>query len=119
MKYVICVLLLLCGQSYAQNRPWSEDEKRLFYVHSALVVADWSQTRQIAKNPLDYREYNPILGKHPSVEKVDLLFAASLVGSYYLFDSMDENRQKYLITASIVRGVVVGHNLNLGLRIGF
>lgn len=111
--------MLLHGQSYAQNRPWTEDEKRLFYVHSALVLADWSQTRQIAKNPTQYVEYNPFLGKQPSVEKVDLFMAATLVGSYYLFDSMDENRQKYLLFASIGRGVIVGHNLNIGLRIGF
>ena len=113
------MVLLLCGSAGAENRPWTEDEKRLFYLHSALVVADWSQTRQIAKNPLEYKEYNPLIGNHPHVDKVDLWFIGSLIGSYYWFDYMESNRKTVIFTASIVRGAIVGHNLNVGLRIGF
>ena len=119
MKYILCLLMLLCGQSYAQNRPWTESEKDLFAVHTALVLADWSQTRHIAKNPNVYYEINPIFGSHPSVEKVDIIFLATVIGSYYWFDMLDSKREKYLITASVVRGVMVGHNLHLGIRMGF
>lgn len=119
MKYLLWLVLLLCGSAGAESRPWTEDEKRLFYVHSALVVADWSQTRQIAKNPTQYFEYNPFLGKQPSLDKVDVWFVGTLVGSYFWFDYMEEKRGSYLFTASVIRGVIVGHNLNVGLRIGF
>jgi hypothetical protein len=121
MKYILGILLSICCTiSYAQNRPWTDTENKLFIAHTALVIADWSQTRYIAKNPNSgYVEVNPLFGKHPHKDKVDILFLASLIGTYYAFDYADSNRENMLITATIVRGAVVGHNLNIGVRIGF
>lgn len=119
VKYLLTFLLLFSSTVNAENRPWTDTEKQLFVAHTALVIADWSQTRYIAKHPQEYRETNPLFGTHPSLDKVDLLFAATIIGSYYVIDSLDSKREKYLITATIVRSLVVGHNLNLGLRIGF
>jgi hypothetical protein len=46
----------------------------------ALLIADWKQTRQIARAPDRYFERNPILGNHPSVGRVDTyMFAAGVL----------------------------------------
>jgi hypothetical protein len=51
-------------------------------------VVDWLQTRVIAKRPERFSEINPILGKRPSLQSVDIYFtcciAATLVGAYVL-----------------------------------
>ena len=119
MKYLLPFLLLFSTVANAENKPWTDTEKELFVAHTALVVADWSQTRQIVKHPETYAEQNILLGKHPSMDKVDLMFVSTLIGSYYIFDSLDNNRQTWLISATVTRGLIVGHNLHLGLRIGF
>ena len=119
MRYLLTFLLLFSSVTNAENKPWTDTEKQLFVAHTALVVADWSQTRYIAKHPETYSEQNILLGKHPSMDKVDLLFASTVIGSYYLFDSFNNDRETMLFTATIVRGVIVGNNLKIGLRVGF
>ena len=120
MKYLLALLLTVASiTAQADNRPWTDSEKKLFVAHTALVAADWGQTRSIAKHPDIYEEANPLLGKHPSTGKVDAFFIIVLAGSYLWFDALDTNREKYMIYATVLRGVVVGHNYQLGVRIGF
>lgn len=45
---------------------------------TALLIADWGQTREAAKHPDKYIETNPILGRHPSLGKVNLYFATGI-----------------------------------------
>lgn len=97
---------------------WTTDEKRMFWLSEALIIADWTQTRQIVNNP-NYYEKNVLLGKHPSREAVDRHFIGGLIGNYLLADYLGENRMIYLSTMSIVEGVVVKQNREIGLRIGF
>lgn len=44
-----------------------------------LAVLDWNQTLQIAKHPDRYSETNPVIGHHPSTERVNLLMPAGIV----------------------------------------
>ena len=44
-----------------------------------LAILDWNQTIQVAKHPDRYSETNPVIGKHPSVERVNLLMPAGIV----------------------------------------
>ena len=87
------------------------------YFALALQTADWMQTRQIAKDPA-YYEYNPILGNHPSMGKVNRYFAAIEAGTVALNLTLPKEYAHGLNLASIgFETAVVGHNLHIGLRI--
>jgi hypothetical protein len=58
---------------------WSKQDKTLQATYLTLKFIDWRQTRTIAKNPDDYYEMNPILGKHPSTTEVDIFFASTAI----------------------------------------
>ena len=45
-----------------------------------VLILDWLQTRAIAKNPSLFYEMNPILGKHPTIGRVNVYFAACILG---------------------------------------
>jgi hypothetical protein len=49
-------------------------------VVTGSIALDWLQTHQIATHPNQWSETNPILGKHPSVGKVNSYFIACEVG---------------------------------------
>lgn len=119
MKYILTILMLFSGAAHADFDSWSTTDKSLFVAHTALVVADWGQTRDIVRRPHEYYETNSILGQHPSMQKVDLFFAASLIGTYYLFDRYKEHRTEMLIGFSIARAAAVKHNAELGLKVRF
>ena len=44
-----------------------------------IHVVDWGQTLEIARNPNDYHELNPIMGRHPSVGNVNVYMGLSSV----------------------------------------
>lgn len=118
MKTILTVLLcLFVGLSHADE--WDSTDKKLFATSELLLLADWSQTRQVAKNPQHYSETNILLGEHPSVGKVDVYFTSVLIGNYFLTDYLESNRKSYLYGIIGVQLIVVGHNKQLGLKIGF
>jgi len=74
-------LLLLAGcASIAQADDWSTADTVRQGVVTALLIADWAQTRWIVKNPVDSHERNPILGEHPSAGQVNTYFAVAVIG---------------------------------------
>ena len=77
MKILIC--LLLCAgafptSSYADNGALSD----LRIASNLSLIADWMQTREIAKTP-EYSETNPILGSHPTIGSVNRYFLGVLI----------------------------------------
>lgn len=58
---------------------WNVLDTSMEIAWQAANAADYLQTRTIAKNPDDFCEYNPILGKHPDEDTVDIYFAAAAV----------------------------------------
>lgn len=67
---------LLCLPARADDTATQQDR----YGHAAytaLLIADWLQTREIARNPKQFYEGNPVMGAHPSVSDVDRYFLAS------------------------------------------
>ena len=65
----------------------------LEYAVQGAFIVDWLQTRSITRHPVSevpykitYRhEDNPILGSHPSEQRVNLYFPA-VMGAHYLLD---------------------------------
>ena len=76
----------------------------LIYVLSfLLLLADWAQTRQIAKNPDKWFETNKLLGVHPSVSRVDTYFAVVLAGYTVVYLAL----VKYVPPTAFLCGAIV------------
>ena len=87
---------------------------------TALLIADWGQTRYIALNPQDWHEKNSLLGEHPSSGKVNDYFAAAIVGhaaiSYLLPKDLRHGWQYVWIG---IEANTVQNNRSLGIRMQF
>ena len=86
---------------------------------NTLIVADWGQTRHIARSPY-FQETNPILGPNPSTGDVDKYFTSALVvynTAYYL--TPEKNRDKVAAFVSIFQLGYVYNNYTLGVKFDF
>lgn len=89
-----------------------------------LNVADWGQTLDIARNPTEYHEYNPILGDHPSVSDVNTYFAIAIpvqIGVGFLLEEYAGKKWRNAFWSGCI-GLELGmvaNNYNLGLKINF
>ena len=119
--FVIPILVLLlplpCAAQYAN---WTPADKALLATSTALLIVDWGQTRYIAKNPDRFHELNPILGRHPSVGRVNTYFATAIIGNYLLADWLGPtNRKLYLGGITALETVVVIRNNGIGIKVAF
>lgn len=106
------------AQVFADNAPWTQEHKALASTAGAMLAADWLQTRQVAKNPDQFHEYNPILGEHPSQGKVNLYFLAAAGGLLLLADFLpSEYRTGLLYGVIAVQAVAITNNLQEGISI--
>lgn len=73
MKALACgILLAICGAAHADN--WKQGDTYREVAYQIVAAIDWGQTLNTAKNPDTLEEHNAILGKHPSVSKVNTYF---------------------------------------------
>jgi hypothetical protein len=99
---------------------WTLQERETFAVSSVLLVADWAQTRQIARNADLFRETNPILGAHPSMGRVNVYFATAMALNYVIGNSLAPGwRRAWFVGVQSVEANVVQHNLSIGLDLSF
>jgi len=84
------------------------------------LAIDWGQTRYLVKHPEHYYERNPLLGKHPSMARVNVLCIGSIAGTLLIADWLTpRNRKLFLGTVTGIELAVIGHNKNIGLRMSF
>jgi len=110
MKALI-VAVAMIGTTAQAVDPW-------YLAGNAALVADWIQTKEIARNPM-FQEMNPVLGKNPSQDRVNLHFGAALLiynGLYHWMD--DDNEWKGIMTkaVTIVESAVVINNAYQGVQ---
>ena len=119
MNKLALILAFISLPAFA-GEPWSTQDKVLFGVSTTLLVADWAQTRTIAKNPDRWYETNPLLGKHPSVSRVNNYFATTLVANYFITDYLSPKwRTRFQGGLIAVELVVVGNNKRIGIGMSF
>lgn len=124
--FIIFILFLNCTVAKAD---WTKTDTAYQITYSALHIIDWGQTRYIAKNSLTRSEMNPILGKHPSVGKVDTYFIGTLVGhtlisvllpeKVYLLGLKIRPRRAWQGIWIIIETGYVAHNFGAGVKIAF
>ena len=78
MRFVLALLVFF--SSFANADEWTKHDTDRQAALTALLVADWGQTRWIAKNPSESLEKNPLLGSSPSLGRVNAYFATSIIG---------------------------------------
>ena len=104
--------------SFAEN--WTKGDTYREIVFLSLHFLDWQTTLDVAKQPQDYQEYNPILGKHPTVSEVNNYFlltgATHIILSYYL---PNEYRRAFQYITIGISGTAVTNNLSCGLKFQF
>jgi hypothetical protein len=119
-KFATLALLLASSMCFADNRTWSTEEKAWLGTAAAFTVADWATTRDLSRRYREgYYENNPILGKHPSTDRVDLYFVSAGLIGYAIADNLDQNRKTFLQAWTAVEIFYTNRNLNLGLKMKF
>lgn len=101
--------------------PWAAQDRALFAVNTALVAADWSQTRYIARHPNLYREDSAwFIGPHPTVGQVDAYFVGTLAINFAVVDLLPEKwRTVYQGFFMVHRAQFVLSNHAVGIEMRF
>lgn len=101
------------------GKDWTNADTARETAYTVLHIADWGQTRYIAKNPQFY-EQNPLLGEHPSVGRVDTYFISGLIAHTAISYALPPKyRRIWQYIGIVMEGGVVAHNTSIGVRFGF
>jgi hypothetical protein len=113
-KWIIIFLsiLILSAPVYGAD-PWSNTDIAMATTAIASLAIDWRQTKQISSHPDRWSEANPILGRHPSNNQVDLYFAGSTVVLITIANFLPSNWRKVLLG-----GIIIGESKSIINNIG-
>lgn len=120
----LCIVLfaaaMLLSLPSCQTARWDKTEIALETAALTLHMVDWSQTLKIARNPAEYTERNPLLGRHPSEGKVNIFMGVWLIIQPVIANALPHDWRKGFIalTAAVKLGCVL-NNANIGLGWGF
>ena len=116
-KLLAAAGLISCALVAHAADPWSESQQASGIALGTLLVVDYLQTRQIAKQPETYHEINPVLGKHPSLSTVNTYFAGAAILGYLALDALPSDMRSWALGAGIVLELAVtAHNNTIGLK---
>jgi len=119
MKRLISCMFVLLMVTPAYAGSWSKEDTARQATFLILETADWLQTKEIARNP-KYTEINPILGKCPTQNSVDLYFASCAVAHTAIAYCLPSKYRKWWQYVFIgIQAGCVGHNINAGVSINF
>jgi hypothetical protein len=120
LAYILTCMALL--SSTAQADDWTPSNTAWEAAFIAATIVDCGQTRDISRRPAyeGYYEHNTIIGRNPSVGRIDKYFSAVLIGhfavSYVLPKKYRETWQKYTTVSQVA---IIAHNHYIGLRVDF
>ena len=116
MKWLLTVLFFMsaAGSCDAAIKEWTAKERKLYHSYLALSAIDTYQTFKMIdcqKQPsCPFVEMNPIIGSHPSKER---LLAVKFIGNAVIYKLLDNNandREFALKLMNGLQGFVVTHN---------
>lgn len=116
-RLVIVLVILFCG---CAGNPWRQEDTLRQTAFVGITTIDWMQTRQIADNPNKFYETNPILGRHPSKNEINLYFAGSVLAHTAIAAALPHGWRDWWQSLAIgLETGVVAHNASIGIRVGF
>jgi hypothetical protein len=112
---------------------WSSSDSYRQAALTALLVADWAQTRWAIKHNENlrycgynaepcrfYKEQNPLLGEHPTIGKVNNLIGASILGHAAIAYMLPRGWREGWTNVWIgVEASAVYYNRSVGLKMAF
>jgi hypothetical protein len=114
---IIIILVLLMPAPAAAADKWSNQDKILEATYLTLMALDWGTTLDIAEHPQRYREYNPILGDHPTRGQVNTYFLASGIIHVAVTHLLRADCRPYWQGVTIgLTGICLVNNLSIGLK---
>lgn len=122
MKEFLLALILLASSNvaFAEHDEWTADDTKRQAVYLVLHTIDWGQTRNIANNPKQYYEINPVIGEHPTTGRVNGYFLATALlhtGIAYVLPA--DWRKSFQYVTIVIEAGVTNRNRNLGVKIDF
>jgi hypothetical protein len=120
VKKLLAILLWLPSASWAWSN-WTTEQQNWFLASNAAILGDWATTRNMTRRYAEgYYERNPLLGRHPTTQAVDLHFVTWMVANYFAADYFQgRNRTLYLKVVTGMESALVINNLSIGLRLEF
>ncbi len=120
-KFIVIVILLIATNGYAGD--WTRNDTYRELAFTGLLAVDYLQTRTIAHSPDKYFEYNPIEGKHPNQQTVDMYHASVAILhpiiSYLLPPRSDKwkylNRENWQYVTIGIEVLSVANNFRIGI----
>lgn len=101
--------------SKAHASDWTAGDTVRQGIFTALDVMDWAQTRYGSTH--GFTESNPILGSHPSLGRINTVFAIGLVGNAAVSWVIPKEYRPYFQYGSIaLEAYCVGHNARIGVK---
>ena len=122
MKYFLLILLSFPLLAHADYADWNKYDKELFWTSTTAIALDHLTTRDMASRYDEgYTEKNPLLGKRPDTDTVDIFFLVNYISHYYITDYLtnEEHRAWYLTARFVVNGAASVNNLSIGLGLRF
>lgn len=114
------MLFLSMWTPTAHASDWTQADTAREVAYLALHVADWGQTLYISDHPSEFKEYNPVLGAHPSRGDVNAYFITTAilhpVISYVL---PRPYREIWQYSTIVLQVGVTAHNASIGIGFGF
>ena len=120
MKVLLLSICIIFLNFSVVNAEWTATDTAFQLAYTTLHVVDWGQTLDIAKNPDKWHETNPILGKHPSIGRVNTYFITTLIGHTFISYILPKNYRRIWQCVWIgIEGGYVAHNYHMGIRVNF
>lgn len=113
------VVTMLNGCTASRSN-WSKEDTYRQVAVTSLMAIDYMQTMEIARDPDNYHENNPILGNHPSEAEVTAYFLMSYAVTSGISLALPDNLRpwwQYLIIG--IEGGATANNFSIGLGFGF
>ena len=99
---------------------WTNTEKVLFATSTLALLADFKSTSSVLYPDQGYKEMNPFLGEHPGQDRLTAYFLSYMVINYLVADHYNhKDRERWLLSVTIVESIAAGHNVSIGATIKF
>lgn len=117
MRKAILIILLIPTLA---NAEWTKEDT---YYQGAVIGAlltDMAQTLYIADNPDRYYEMNPLIGEHPSKEKVVSYFMGGIIAHTAIAMALPPKlRRIWQCVFIVAEAGVIYRNFSIGTKIEF
>jgi len=100
---------------------WTPKDVARQLAFEGLLVLDWGQTLDISARPGEYREYNPVLGDHPSRGDVNRYFLTCALVQFAIAHYLGHGalRSAWQYSGIGLEAGVVANNRSIGLSVRF